>query len=92
MQEDELLSSTPRKSPSIDGLTSTTVEKERRNEVRYGFPRRDAEPTSPSPFSSLVDVLEMFEQGVVLLRSDLHPCYHNSAATELLDAEEVAFD
>ena len=57
MREDELLSSTPRTSPS------------------------------PSPLSSLVDVLDMFEQGVVLLRSDLHPCYHNSAATDLLDAE-----
>jgi DNA-binding NarL/FixJ family response regulator len=29
----------------------------------------------------------MFEQGVVLLRSDLHPCYHNSAAAELLGAD-----
>ena len=29
----------------------------------------------------------MFEQGVVMVRSDLHPCYHNSAANELLDAD-----
>jgi len=35
----------------------------------------------------LVDVLDMLDQGVVLLRSDLHPCYHNSAAAELLNAD-----
>ena len=88
MHEDELLSSTPRKSTSIDGLTSTNGETGRRKELRYGPSRRETEPTSPtSPLSSLVDVLDMIEQGVVLLRSDLHPCYHNSAATELLDAD-----
>jgi DNA-binding CsgD family transcriptional regulator len=45
--------------------------------------------TTPPPpqLSSLVDVLDMFEQGVVLLRSDLHPCYSNSAATELLETD-----
>jgi DNA-binding CsgD family transcriptional regulator len=37
--------------------------------------------------SSLGDVLDMFEQGVVMVRSDLHPCYHNSAANELLDSD-----
>ena len=88
MHQDEVLSSTPRKSPSIDGLTSTTVENERRRELRYGTPRRETEPTSPpSSLAAVVDVLDMFEQGVVLMRSDLHPCYHNSAATALLDAD-----
>ncbi len=72
----------------MEGLSSGTVEKERRRELRYGPPRRDVEPTSaPFPLSSLVDVLDMLEQGVFLMRSDLHPCYHNSAATELLDAD-----
>ena len=47
-------------------------------------PSHDA---SGATLSSLVDVLDMFEQGVVMVRSDLHPCYHNSAASELLDAD-----
>jgi DNA-binding CsgD family transcriptional regulator len=87
MHEDES-SSTPRKSTSIDGPTSVTVEKERRTELRYEPLRGGTGPTSPpSQLSSLVDVLDMFEQGVLLLRSDLHPCYHNSAAAELLGAD-----
>ena len=89
MHEDELLSSTPRKSPSMDGLTSTAVEKERRKELRYGPPRRETErATPPSSLSAVVDVLDMLDQGVVLVRSDMYPCYHNSAATELLNADE----
>jgi DNA-binding CsgD family transcriptional regulator len=43
--------------------------------------------STPPQLSSLVDVLDMLEQGVVLLRSDLHPCYSNSAATELLETD-----
>jgi len=43
-------------------------------------------PPGPA-LSTLVDVLDMFEQGVVMVRSDLHPCYHNSAAHELLDSD-----
>jgi len=35
----------------------------------------------------LGDLLDLLDQGIVLLRSDLHPCFHNSAATRLLDAE-----
>ena len=46
--------------------------------------------TDPGPgttLSTLVDVLDMFEQGVVMVRSDLHPCYHNPAANDMLDAD-----
>src|SRR4051794_4606798 len=88
MREDAFESSTPRKSTTGDGITSITVEKEKRSEVRYEPPSARAGPTLPqSQLSSLVDVLDMLDQGVVLLRSDLHPCYHNSAAAELLSAD-----
>jgi len=53
-------------------------------------PKYDPPPPDVMPgaaLSSLVDVLDMFEQGVVMVRSDLHPCYHNSAASELLNAD-----
>jgi DNA-binding CsgD family transcriptional regulator len=63
----------------------------------YTGPERRATSPKPEPqkppadsgptLSSIIDVLETLEQGVVMVRSDLHPCYHNSAANELLDAD-----
>jgi len=80
---EESASSSPGKSSFVTSA-STAQDK------RVTSPKYDPPPTEAgqgAALSSLVDVLDMLEQGVVLLRSDLHPCYHNSAATELLGAD-----
>ena len=62
------------------------VHDKRATSPQYTQPDVETERGGPA-LSSLVDVLDMLEQGVVMVRSDLHPCYHNSAANELLDSD-----
>lgn len=81
---EESSSSPTRKSSFVTSVTGV-------NERRTGGPQyapSEVEKDGRGPaLSSLVDVLDMLEQGVVMVRSDLHPCYHNSAANELLDSD-----
>jgi DNA-binding NarL/FixJ family response regulator len=73
------------------GSHATPAAQDHRTGTKYEPPQPPQPPQADealgATLSSLGDVLDMFEQGVVMVRSDLHPCYHNRAAHALLDAD-----
>jgi DNA-binding CsgD family transcriptional regulator len=79
---------TPDSSPlGRSPIVATTYTGPERRATRPKPELQQSSADAGATLSSIVDVLETLEQGVVMVRSDLHPCYHNSAANELLDRD-----
>ena len=92
MSESRIFVSNPWKDPRYDAPVNHYGVPKRaggRREHEVAVPVADEGPglRHDVPLAPLGGILDTIDQGIVLLQSDAYPCYRNSAAERLLDAD-----